>query len=134
MGTESIGGGGPKVREKRTDSQTLEELLEQELKELLSQDISSNEIHILSPLSFNDSAASKLTGKYSITELDDYSVKSLPVAELSFSEIKDFKGLESDVIVLIELPHPKDLKTEDEKVLHYVAMSRARALLSIIWD
>ena len=79
-------------------------------------------------------AASKLTGKYSITELDDYSVRSLPVAELSFSEIKNFKGLESDVIVLIELPHPKDLKTEDEKVLHYVAMSRARALLSIIWN
>ena len=134
MGTESIGGGGPKVREKRADSQTLVEELEQELKELLSQDISSNEIHILSPLSFNDSAASKLTGRYSITELDDYSVKSLPVAELSFSEIKDFKGLESDVIVLIELPHPKDLRTEDEKVLHYVAMSRARALLSIIWN
>ena len=134
MGTESIGGGGPKVRQIKVDSQTLEEVLEQELKELLSKDISSNEIHILSPLNFNDSAASKLTGKYSITELDDYSVRSLPVADLSFSEIKNFKGLESDVIVLIELPHPKDLRTEDEKVLHYVAMSRARALLSIIWN
>ena len=135
MGTESIGGEGPKVREATLKSgQNLEDILEVELKELLSKNISSNKIHILSPLNFNDSAASKLTGKFAVTELDNYSARSLPIASISFSEIINFKGLESDVIILIELLHPKNLNKEDEKVLHYVAMSRARALLSIIWN
>ena len=135
MGAESIGGNGPKVREIHlNNNQDLEKLLEAEIKDLISKDIPRNDIHILSPLPFSDSVASDLTGKFAITELDDFSVRSLPMAALSFSEIKDFKGLESNVIILIELSNPKDLNTEDEKVLHYVGMSRASGLLSIIWN
>ena len=135
MGAESIGGNGPKVREiQLNNNQDLEKLLEAEIEDLISKDIPRNDIHILSPLPFSDSVASDLTGKFAITELDDFSVRSLPMAALSFSEIKDFKGLESNVIILIELSNPKDLNTEDEKVLHYVGMSRASGLLSIIWN
>ena len=135
MGTASIGGDGPAVRENKVSSnQALEHVLESEIKQLLGKGISTNSITILSPLPFANSAASKLSGKFAITELDEYSVRSLPIAELSFSEIKNFKGLESDVVILIELGNPRHLSKTSEKVLHYVAMSRARTLLSIIWN
>ena len=135
MGTESIGGGGPKVREISVNNdQSLEQLLENEIKYLISIDIPRNDIHILSPLPFNESVASNLSGKFAVTELDDFSVRSLPIPALSFSEIKNFKGLESNVIILIELSNPKELNAVNEKVMHYVAMSRARGLLSIIWN
>ena len=135
MGTASIGGDGPKVREKKVpENQTHEHALESEIKQLLGKGVSTNSITILSPLPFADSAASRLSGKFAITELDEYSVRSLPIAELSFSEIKNFKGLESDVIILIELEDPRHLDKTSDKVLHYVGMSRAITLLSIIWN
>ena len=70
--------------------------------------------------------------KKNIAKIDDYSVRSFPIPEISFSEIKNFKGLENEVIIVIDLAKPDNLK-ENEKVEHYVAMSRARALLSVIW-
>lgn len=49
---------------------------------------------------------------------------------IGFARIADFKGLESEVIILIDLPTPGS--NEDLRSLHYVGMSRARAVLSMI--
>ena len=91
-------------------------------------------ITILSPLSFEESTVSLLPEKMkkNIVKLDDYSVRTLPVSEISFSEIKNFKGLENEVIIVIDLVKPNEIK-DNNKVGHYVAMSRARGLLSVIW-
>jgi hypothetical protein len=35
-----------------------------------------------------------------ISELDDYKVRKIPFDGITFSQIKDFKGLENDVIIL----------------------------------
>jgi hypothetical protein len=59
-------------------------------------------------------------------------VRSLPLSEISFSEIKNFKGLENEVIIVIDLVKPNEIEG-DNKVEYYVAMSRARGLLSVIW-
>ncbi len=48
--------------------------------------------------------------------------------------IKDFKGLENEVILLVDLPPPDLLSSEDNKALHYVGMSRARGLLCLFWN
>ena len=69
-----------------------------------------------------------------ITKLDDFSVRSLPVQEISFAEIKNFKGLENEVVIVIDLIHPTQLTEDQDRVKHYVGMTRARAQLSLIWQ
>ncbi len=68
----------------------------------------------MSPLSYEKSTVSLLPDKIkrNIVKLDDYSVRSFPVPEISFAEIKNFKGLENEVIILIDLVNPNDIKDE----------------------
>ncbi|MCB4759616.1 MAG: NERD domain-containing protein [Sulfurovum sp.] len=124
---------GPKVHE-LLDIEHNGSALKEEIGNMLKGGVSPSSITILSPLSYEESSISLLPEKMkkNITKLDDYSVRSFPVSEISFSEIKNFKGLENEVIIVTDLKKPENLK-ENEKVEHYVAMSRARALLSVIW-
>jgi len=124
---------GPKVHE-LIDTKNNGSVLNQEIKDMLQGGISPSSITILSPFSYEESTVSLLPEKMkrNIVKLDDYSVRSLPIAEISFSEIKNFKGLENEVIIVIDLVKPNEIKSNN-KVEHYVAMSRARGLLSVIW-
>jgi len=132
MGTKGTGI-GPKVHE-LIDTKNNGSVLNQEIKDMLQGGISPSSITILSPFSYEESTVSLLPEKMkrNIVKLDDYSVRSLPIAEISFSEIKNFKGLENEVIIVIDLVKPNEIKSNN-KVEHYVAMSRARGLLSVIW-
>jgi DNA polymerase III delta prime subunit len=124
---------GPEVHE-LFDTENKGIVLKNEIKSMLKGGVSPSSITILSPLPYEKSSISLLPDniKNSIVKLDDYSVRSFPIPEISFSEIKNFKGLENEVIIVIDLVKPENLK-ENEKVEHYVAMSRARAQLSVIW-
>jgi superfamily I DNA and RNA helicase len=109
-------------------------ILKEEIDNMLKGGVSPSSITILSPLSYEKSSISLLPKKMkkNIIKLDDFSVRSFPVPSISFSEIKNFKGLENEVIIVIDLIKPDNIK-DNRKVEHYVAMSRARALLSVIW-
>ena len=109
-------------------------VLKKEIDNMLKGGVAPSSITILSPLSYEKSSISLLPEKMkkNIVKLDDYSVRSFPIPAISFSEIKNFKGLENEVIIVIDLVKPDDIK-DNSKVEHYVAMSRARALLSVIW-
>jgi len=109
--------------------------LESKVTELLHKGVMPESITILSPFSFGESSVSSLTKKIKnqIIELDDYSVRAFPPNGISFAEIKNFKGLENEVIIVIDLIEPEKLNNDDDRTLHYVAMSRARGLLSLIW-
>ena len=124
---------GPEVRE-TVDFENNGGKLKAEIKTMLSRGVSPSSITILSPFDFETSSVSLLPKnmREEIVKLDDYSVRSLPIPKISFSEIKNFKGLENEVIIVIDLPKPENISDAD-KVEHYVAMSRARDLLSIIW-
>lgn len=130
-------GDGPKVRECLASSnEEAIKLLENELSELVDQGgLSPGEVTILSPFSFEDSCISVLPEKLrrQIEVLDEYSLRSFPSAKTSFAEIRNFKGLENEAIIVIDLS-PPELARED-LARHYVAMSRARSVLSIIqWN
>jgi DNA helicase IV len=124
---------GPKVHE-LFDIEHNGDILNNEINQMLKGGISPGSITILSPLSYENSSISLLPEKMkrNIIKLDDYSVRSFPIPEISFAEIKNFKGLENEVIIVIDLAKPENIKNNN-KVEHYVAMSRARALLSVIW-
>jgi len=132
MGSRGTGT-GPKVHE-IVDMDSNGYALEKEINSILEGGISPGSITILSPFSYEESSVSLLPDKIknSIVKLDDYIIRSFPISSISFSEIKNFKGLENEVIIVIDLKKPEVIENKNI-VEHYVAMSRARALLSVIW-
>ncbi|MCF6205013.1 MAG: NERD domain-containing protein/DEAD/DEAH box helicase [Methylococcaceae bacterium] len=105
--------------------------LNTKINEIIKNGVSAQLITILSPHAYNDSGLRFLPEKLrkQIIELDDYSIRNFPIQNISFAEIKNFKGLENEVIIVIDLPRIEDKTIVSNKVLHYVAMTRARSLL-----
>jgi len=128
-------GEGPKVREKTAVSRNNEvKILEEELLELIeSGNLPYSSITILSPFSFQNSVAFLLPLKFTrqITVLDEFSMRSFPPLKISFAEIFQFKGLENEAIIVVDLPPPGFSKSSYSP--YYIAMSRARAVLSMIF-
>jgi len=126
---------GPEIHEFTITPEVSNNILNDEINKLLKEGVSPDSITILSPLSFETSSVSSLPEQLlkKIIKLDDYSIRSFPVHGISFSEIRDFKGLENEVIIVIDLESPQSIIETLNKVEHYVAMSRARGLLCVIW-
>lgn len=127
-------GDGPKIRECLASSkEEATRLLENELFELIDHGgLSPGDVTILSPLNFEESCVAGLPEKVKrqIIILDEYSLKSFPNIKTSFAEIGNFKGLENEAIIVVDLPSPENSRKDLAK--HYVAMSRARSVLSIV--
>lgn len=133
MGTRGAGD-GPKIREHLASSKDEAiRLLTNELFELIDHGgLSPSDVTILSPYRFEDSCVAGLPEKMrrQIMTLDEYSLKSFPSTKTSFAEIGNFKGLENEAIIVVDLPPPE--QSREDLAKHYVAMSRARSVLSII--
>ena len=134
MGTKGAGD-GPRIREQRASSrEDAAKLLANEILELVDHGgLSPGDVTILSPYAFEESCAAMLQEKVKrqITPLDEYSFRSFPCATTSFAQIANFKGLENEAIIVIDLPPPE--VGRNDLVKHYVAMSRARSVLSLLW-
>ena len=127
-------GDGPAVREINVDDDAQAVLvLARELHQLIDvEGFSPGEIAILSPMPFAQSWVSSLPVnlRQSIAILDDSSPRNISRRGIGFAGISDFKGLESEVVVLIDMPEAG--RHADLRSLQYVGMSRARSLLSMI--
>lgn len=127
-------GFGPKIREHSSASpEESAKILERELFDLIENGgISPGDITILSPFPFGDSCVALLPDKVrnQVVLLDEFSLRNFPSAKTSFAEIVNFKGLENEAIIVIGLPPP--VRGGKNLVMHYVAMSRARSVLSLI--
>lgn len=127
-------GDGPAVREVRVaDADSAIQALEKELHDLVDgEGFNAGDIVVLSPLPFAQSWTSSLSEnlRASISVLDDASPRKMNRHTIGFAQIGDFKGLESEVVVLVDMPRPGH--SEPLRSLHYVGMSWARALLSMI--
>ena len=135
MGNKGTGN-GPKVFEVTLPAEELVRAISDKIIELLDLDIFPGSITILSAVPFNNSIVSLLPNTITklIQELDSYSARNFPIDKLNFAEVKDFKGMENEVIILVDLPCPSILERADNKTLHYVGMSRARGLLCAFWN
>ena len=127
-------GDGPSVREVNVaDADSAIQALAKELRSLVDREgFNPGEIVILSPFVFARSWTSSLPAELcdSIAVLDSASSRNLKRNAIGFAQIGDFKGLESEVIILVDMPRPG--RSENLRSYHYVGMSRARALLSMI--
>ena len=127
-------GDGPAVREVCvTDVDSAIQALGKELHDLVDcEGFNPGDIVVLSPVPFTQSWTSSLPSNIrdSITVLDDASPRNMSRHTIGYAQIGDFKGLESEVVVLVDMSRPGH--NETLRSLHYVGMSRARALLSMI--
>ena len=57
-------------------------------------------------------------------------MREIPGDKVGFARIEEFKGLENEAIVVVDLPAPG--RADRNTAEHYVAMSRARSVLSLI--
>ena len=57
--------------------------------------------------------------------------EGIPGDKVGFARIEEFKGLENEAIVIVDLPDPEG--ADGHQAAHYVAMSRARSVLSLIY-
>ena len=134
MGVRGVGE-GPKVIEHITKTKAESaDVLSREIKKIVNEGgIFPGNLTILSAFPFGESSASLLKEslKQEIMLLDEYSLRNIPFGKITFAEIVNFKGLENEAIIVIDLQPP--ILGERQQVMHYVAMSRARALLSLIF-
>lgn len=134
MGIDSVGA-GPEVHEfyANCEKETVS-ILSSEIDRVITKGgLTASQVTILSPHPWTRSVVALLpdTLVKSIAVLDEYSARHFPPNQLSFSEISAFKGLENEAVIVVDLPEPCPGATD--QVLHYVGMSRARAVLSIIY-
>jgi len=128
-------GDGPKIREHQAGSR--EEsgaLLAREITRLVEHGgLAPGNVTILSAIGFEESCVQTLPEEMrkGITVLDEFSVRNLPCKQINFAEIWDFKGLENEAIIVVDLPPPTDQGSDIAS--HYVAMSRARSVLSLVY-
>ena len=90
--------------------------------------ISPGSVTILSPFGFFESSARLIHSE--VCRLDEYSMRAMPVDKVGFARIHEFKGLEDEAIIVVDLPGPGG--NDRNLVDRYVAMSRARSVLSLI--
>lgn len=128
-------GEGPEIRERVvTTKEASAEMLSLEIREIVDEGgIASGNLTILSPLPFKESSAALLPEslKREILILDEYSLRNTPFSKISFAEISNFKGLENEAVIVVDLESP--VSGDKPLTMHYVAMSRARAVLSLIF-
>jgi hypothetical protein len=65
-----------------------------------------------------------------VLQMDEFSLREFPPAQISFARIQDFKGLENTAIVLLDLDRTH--LDQSARSLLYVGMSRARTYLALI--
>ena len=127
-------GDGPAVCEVRAaDRDSAIQALEKELHDLVfCEGFNPGDIVVLSPLTFAQSWTSALSRNLRdlISVLDDASPRNMNRHTIGYAQIGDFKGLESEVVVLADMPRPGH--SDSLRSLHYVGMSRARAILRMI--
>ena len=102
---------------------------------LLGEGVPASSVTLLSPLPYRQSlAAHPMVSQYhSVTPLDEYAVRHFPHKTITFSEIRHFKGIENDVVIIIDMVRPDKRSKRSEIAEYYVAMTRARELLCAIW-
>ncbi len=128
-------GAGPKVRiQAATTQRESARRTASEIGELVDVGgLAPGSITILSPFEFAESSAAlmPLEAARLVRRLDEYSMREISGDKVGFATIGDFKGLENEAIIVVDLPAPDEIGRNSAE--HYVAMSRARSVLSLIY-
>ena len=134
LGVQGAGAGPEVRRHTAADRRESAERVARELDDLvIAGGLAPGSVTILSPFELAESSVALLPADAArrIRRLDDYSMRNLPGDKVGFAKIEEFKGLENEAIIVVDLPAPD--ATDRKAAQHYVAMSRARSVLSLIY-
>ena len=127
-------GAGPAVRcQTAANRRDSAERAAREMEELVDVGgLTPGSVTILSPFDLADSSVSEMPGGAvrRVRRLDEYSMRRIQGDKVGFARIDEFKGLENEAIVVVDLPAPNG--GDPYIPAHCVAMSRARSVLSLI--
>jgi hypothetical protein len=115
-----------------TDAQSQTAALEKVLSKFAGErDIATEDVIILSKHRLEQSVAGRVanTGLFRVQSVDHGAVKHGRVPTFRFATAQAFKGMESKIIVLCDVDR---METDSDRSLLYVAMSRARSLLTVL--
>ena len=133
LGTRGAGS-GPDVRQYSAGSRkNAAEYVAREVAELVDiGGLAPGSITILSPFDYANSCLAEISpvAANRIKRLDEYSMRGTSHDKVGFARIDQFKGLENEAIIVVDLPEPDE--TSRDGANHYVAMSRARTVLSLV--
>ena len=110
---------------------TFADSLESSVSRMLDQGISPQDIVLLSPRRLENSSVAEFGRIAGIPVADCAEAHDWVRRTIKFSTIHSFKGLESQVVILVDID---DVDSERAQALLYVGMSRARSLLILIVD
>lgn len=114
------------------DSDSQCRALERVLSQLASEtDIQPTDVVILSRYRLEQSAAAGLTNTtgFCIRSVDAQAPSNLRKPTFLFATAQAFKGMESKIVVMCDVDR---IESEEDRSLLYVAMSRARSLLTVL--
>ena len=118
-------GTGPEVRRCTVSSQhESAERFAREIAEFIDiGGLAPGSVTILSPFDYAKSSVAYVPAEVAdrICCLDEYSVRSIPGDKVGFARIDEFKGLENEAIIVVDLFAPN--QTNRESAAHYVAMT-----------
>ena len=127
-------GEGPDIRQyTAANPHESAEQLSREIVELIDVGgLAPGSVTILSPFDYAESSVAFVRGDVAnrIRRLDEYSMRATPGNVVGFARIDEFKGLENEAIIVIDLSSSGD--RGKNAAMQYVAMSRARSVLSIV--
>jgi superfamily I DNA/RNA helicase len=115
-----------------TDAESQSNALEKVLSKIAAEPgIVSDDVVILSRYRLEQSAASRLsdTKLFRIRSVEQPVSKDGRVPTFRFATAQAFKGMESKIVVLCDVDR---IDSDDDRSLLYVAMSRARSLLTVL--
>ena len=127
-------GAGPDVRQRNTANESESaEVIASEIIELVDHGgLAPGSVTVLSPFAFDESSVAAMPRDVfqRIRRLDEFSMRAVPGNTVGFARVDEFKGLENDAVIVVDLPDPRLWKRDP--VSHYVAMSRPRSVLSLV--
>ena len=115
-----------------SDEESQRDVLEKALTRLAAEPgIVADDVVILSRYRLEQSVAGKLaeTAACRIITIDQAARVNSRLPTFRFATAQAFKGMESKVVVLCDVDR---IETEEDRSLLYVAMSRARSLLTVL--
>ena len=90
-------------------------------------------VTILSPFEFAESSAALMPPDAArrVRRLDEYSMREIPGDKVGFARIEEFKGLENEAIVVVDLPAPRWSGPENGRALRSHEPGALRAVVDL---
>lgn len=131
LGVPSAGAGPPVRYEFYGSRSAAATLVDEYWKELSAGEVPLGDVTILSPVELDESCitSTRVFKKKQVVRMTEDVALHWPSADLTFSTIADFKGLENRFILLVDIEQPDHVERLRSQL--YVGMTRARAGLWI---